>query len=59
MALSITELEYIALTEAIKEAIWLKGFVEKLEEKKLKKLKTKVMWNLTPHFNLKLYKVSL
>ena len=27
IALSITEVEYIAATEAVKEAIWLKGFL--------------------------------
>lgn len=36
VALSTTESEYIALTEAINEAFWLKGFVEELEGKKLK-----------------------
>ncbi|XP_073122952.1 secreted RxLR effector protein 161-like [Henckelia pumila] len=30
VALSITEAEYIAVTKAIKEAIWLKGFVNEL-----------------------------
>lgn len=33
MALSTTEAEYITLTEAIKEAIWLKGLVHELEGK--------------------------
>ncbi|XP_031262345.1 secreted RxLR effector protein 161-like [Pistacia vera] len=31
VTLSSTEFEYVALTEATKEAIWLKGFVNELE----------------------------
>nr|KYP35962.1 Retrovirus-related Pol polyprotein from transposon TNT 1-94 [Cajanus cajan] len=67
VSLSTTEFEYITLTEAIKEAIWMKRFVEKLEGKDLKTevmcdsqsaiclFKNQTFHERTKHINVRFY----
>ncbi|KAK9054827.1 hypothetical protein SSX86_025906 [Deinandra increscens subsp. villosa] len=67
VALSSTESEYIALTEAIKEAIWLKGFVSELgfnvkcsevycdSQGAVQLSKNSVFYDKTKHISVKLH----